>query len=729
MIYTFDVFDTLITRMTIEPKGIFALMQAQLCSNRIEGLAEHLYKYFPDFRIDAERVARQTARNHGKQEVSLQRIYESFAYMNGLAWSVCEYLMKLELEIEYEASLPVTENIELVKKYVKTDSVFLISDMYLPEAEIRKLLMKHDAIFQQLPLLVSCQVDKVKSNGSLYQYFMHQYCVVPEMWIHYGNDPHADGEMVQMLGGKWMQVNRFEMTERDKRLLLYNGHGLDMQILLGCIRGVRAYAEDMSLQYSVGAEISAPILYGYIYWVIENAKQMKIKNLFFIARDGYILKEIADYVIQKEMLDIQTGYLYGSRYAWRLPAVGNNIEALKRWFSEKCTFHCIAQLSEMLGLDESKIYLYVPKCFGYTSNLSVMEISIVRVHLLLQDEFWESVYDVVQAKRENAVCYLRQELKGKDRVAFVELNGSGYTQQCLKMLLEGIYDEDIITFFYSMDGINAVNHKGCWFKKFSYEDHRGKEVIELLARAPYGQTYGYEERQGKIFPIIANAVKDYIGGAEFEKYLFGIMASVRAIEAVGKKWVDSTKISLLYVKYAMDFVDAELQMFIGDMPFSSNSYAIDIFTYAPIITNEVMQKIESVVYRNGWCEYYLGGNLEYSLKRTSESIVRRMRSFLKQENIRPPKKYNNIHISGKIILYGAGKHGKEVYEYLLQIKECEVIHWVDKNFKEKGKEIESPEIILSEEFDVIVVAVMNIYVRQEVYYELLDMGIPLAKIL
>jgi len=119
MVYTFDVFDTLITRKTAEPKGVFLLMQERLCSadNGNNNIAHRICKYFANFRINAEVETRRLASENGKCEVTLNQIYDTFAFMNGLSSDQTQYLMRLEIETEYAVSLPIMENIDLLKKY------------------------------------------------------------------------------------------------------------------------------------------------------------------------------------------------------------------------------------------------------------------------------------------------------------------------------------------------------------------------------------------------------------------------------------------------------------------------------------------------------------------------------------------------------------------------------------------------------------------------------------
>ena len=53
MVYSFDVFDTLITRTTAEPKGIFTIMEEILRKDALyERYPLHLRRHFRQFRVE-----------------------------------------------------------------------------------------------------------------------------------------------------------------------------------------------------------------------------------------------------------------------------------------------------------------------------------------------------------------------------------------------------------------------------------------------------------------------------------------------------------------------------------------------------------------------------------------------------------------------------------------------------------------------------------------------------
>jgi len=60
---------------------------------------------------------------------------------------------------------------------------------------------------------------------------------------------------------------------------------------------------------------------------LETAKKNKLKNLYFLSRDGQILHSIAKIIIdRREDYNINCHYLYASRQLWHLPSIDCTIE-------------------------------------------------------------------------------------------------------------------------------------------------------------------------------------------------------------------------------------------------------------------------------------------------------------------------------------------------------------------------------------------------------------------
>lgn len=120
MLKTWDIFDTLIARRCIFPQGIFQIV-------------EQISKAYGF--VQARIVAEKNVSSQGNYR--LDDIYKEFQKLTGATKNICDALKKLECDVELEQCIPITENIRQVKA-----GDILISDMYLPEELMRKMLHK-----------------------------------------------------------------------------------------------------------------------------------------------------------------------------------------------------------------------------------------------------------------------------------------------------------------------------------------------------------------------------------------------------------------------------------------------------------------------------------------------------------------------------------------------------------------------------------------------------------
>lgn len=188
-LFSFDVFDTLITRKTATPQGIFVLMQYEMKKSlKYKTFEETFVRDFPLIRIHAEKLARNRIQRNGIEDINLTEIYQYVSMRGELTKSQIVSLIQLEIETELENVVPIENNIKLIKEYLSQDKrVILISDMYLTAEVIRKMLLKADDIFETIPLYVSCEYRKIKYSGNLYREVQKYECVESKQWLHKGD--------------------------------------------------------------------------------------------------------------------------------------------------------------------------------------------------------------------------------------------------------------------------------------------------------------------------------------------------------------------------------------------------------------------------------------------------------------------------------------------------------------------------------------------------------------
>lgn len=72
-----------------------------------------------------------------------------------------------------------------------------------------------------------------------------------------------------------------------------------------------------NVRAGVTAYVLAPMLCSYILWVLNEAVKSGKQRLYFLARDGWQMYQIANVLCTELQLPIECRYLYCSRYALR----------------------------------------------------------------------------------------------------------------------------------------------------------------------------------------------------------------------------------------------------------------------------------------------------------------------------------------------------------------------------------------------------------------------------
>ena len=124
--------------------------------------------------------------------------------------------------------------------------------------------------------------------------------------------------------------------------------------------------------YNIGYEILGSLLYGYSKWLLESLKRKNIKKVFFLAREGNLLKKAFDLLNDS---DVESEYIYISRRSVR-PALLqdiNNLEDLYSVVKIKDTTD-VKKFLKDVGLDIEG-YLEVFEKYNYSATTKIKSIS------------------------------------------------------------------------------------------------------------------------------------------------------------------------------------------------------------------------------------------------------------------------------------------------------------------------------------------------------------------
>lgn len=743
MVYSYDIFDTLITREVATPKGVFCLMQEALINEDCYAeISSDIKRDFMDLRIHAEEIARYCVQKNGIEDIVFDDIYKYMSMRGGLSKENCEILKQLEIEVEYDVSVGIKDNIEEVKRHIaEGNKVILISDMYLPKNIIREMLVKADDIFQNIPLYVSSEYGKIKFSGNLYRLIASKENINFNEWIHRGDNPRGDVKGAEKVG---IRANHFKfpgLTDLESELIKKYENDSRWQKLIGTSRNARL-TNSKSIPFAIGTSIGAPILTAYVEWILDICKKENIRHLYFIARDGYITKKIADIIIFKKRLEITTSYIYGSRKAWRMPSFSknnDNIRELLAW-SHINRINSIEKLADVFQISSNDILRFLSSDISTVGEFSSSIRNYV-IDIIDTREFKDFLIEKNRDFRKIAVEYLKANINTRcGKFAFVELAGSGYTQVCLSKLMQDFYCEPIHSFYFKVDQL--LEDENCKFYVYFPSRLKQNILIEALCHAPHGQTIGYDK--DTLNPILESYEDDALINHGINDYIEGICKFVKIKYGIDKyDW----EISLDNVKKTLEYVieteNEDVMNFIGDMPNSVTGREKEVIGYAPKLTDEDIRNIFKRKKGELVESYYKGTSLEYSLKRCSkEQKILIEECKVEKELADKVSDSTSIQelecvdflkrLSGKkIAIYAAGTRGQQYYQRLKDDNYFEIVAWVDRDWKCKqasGLPVCSVDALSNSEFDRVLICIDNTLVALDVKNELIKNGIDIDKI-
>ena len=678
MIYSFDVYDTLITRTTATPKGIFALMQ-----NRIENEAmylsinEKMQASFFDVRAAAEESARRLYISDKKEEISLSEIYDVIRMMIPLSDSETDALIELEIETEINNTVAVKENIdELLKIKQSGCKIILLSDMYLPDSVIKKILISIHPAFEDIPIYVSSKYGRTKATGHLYSLIRRLENLYDEQWTHIGDNEFSDCTQAERKGIIPLRNDICLLTPKEKQLIEGAETSVQYQLLIGASRNARIGNCDEV--YRMGTTIGSALLIPYAEWLIKQCKILNIERVYFVARDGFLLKKIFE-VLLKPSDKIISSYLYGSRRAWNI--------SLK--------------------------------------NESMNDINA------------EDLKNGAADRTEQLIGYLKQEINDVfSKIAFVEVHGTGKTQENLCNIVDTITDSDLISFYYFLE--NDVNDKRHHYYSYRGISSKNSHIIEFFTRALHGQTIGYEKQGDRFEPILWDDENGALKEFGYDKYIAGVIKTAELYSAaISQNHVVNVKdegIAGAYVDYLLDESFAMGDTLWCDIPFGNEmDDGYRIVRYAPKLNKKLAKSIFEDNNGNTNGTDYDGYSLYYSQLRCDDEMKNYIAGCIKNGNERNPisqKKYRikEGELGKKVVLYGAGKVGTCIYEQLKNNPDIKCVAWIDGVTEGKPAEVKLPSSIAKMSYDQVIIAVLNGIDKEDIEWELKQMGVPGEKI-
>jgi predicted HAD superfamily hydrolase len=286
-VVSFDVFDTLVTRVCFKPTDLFLFIPQHLEQSAMNARLDALS--FRHERVRAEQTARKI---FDPQEVTLDQIYECFT--ESVPAALVNAAKQAEKDLEIQMATAIAENVSIFNAARdKGQEVLCISDMYLDTATVKQIL--EGCGIKLKKIFVSSDVGARKRTGSLFKYVALR--ISNRRWsLHIGDHPISDIKMAQKVG---IPTKHYvEAVPLDAEMQVYGVLSHDPRlasIVSGSLRSTRLSKQITKNQTTrrkhfgeTIAPIAATACACFVQWQCKQFLDSNIDHIFYLARDGHL---------------------------------------------------------------------------------------------------------------------------------------------------------------------------------------------------------------------------------------------------------------------------------------------------------------------------------------------------------------------------------------------------------------------------------------------------------
>lgn len=428
---SFDIFDTMIFRAFDHPTDVFLYLETK-----------YNVPNFQSLRKEAENDARSKSKNG---EVTIADIYDVLEKQCNFKAS--EWIIR-EIETEKQICFANPYILKVFSKLKeKGKRLIVTSDMYLSSDTLRDLLTQsgYEGISQ---IYVSCDIQKSKASGELYSYIKEK--LNPGRIIHIGDNQWSDVKQANEMG--W-ESYYYPNINKDRYIYPSN-----MSTLVGSLyRGLsNAYLKCGFYQYDdyfkYGFLNGGILVYGYCQWINKLAKDKKIEQILFVARDGYIMEK----VYKKFFNEIPSSYVLFSRFsAEQITFERYTKQYINQTLGNRC------RKSSKMTIEQAFSEI------GLEFLISYLEEECVDRNILLDYNIYDRIVEFIYRHKEDIVKefekvqeqtygYYSDIIKGCKRILIVDVGWFGSCAVALDYLLREKHDKDLEVFSALIGGTPDV---------------------------------------------------------------------------------------------------------------------------------------------------------------------------------------------------------------------------------------------------------------------------------
>ena len=339
--------------------------------------------------------------------------------------------------------------------------------------------------------------------------------------------------------------------------------------------------------------VLGPALGSFPQWLLANAMARGVRRLYFLARDGYLMRQAGEILCQTLGLPVDCRYLYCSRYALRLPNFHRDQNQALDFLCRDATGITSDRILRRAGLTPQERGEILPLLdLPPHAAITRSQLPEIRRALAGCPAFLDKMDRHSREAMPGLAGYLAQAgLLEEIPYALVDSGWIGTVQNTLGNTLAAMGSRRRLEGYYF--GLYALPPEAqrtdyhCYY--FAPEDGLTKKVhfsnclFEAVFTAPHGMTLGYRHQNGRYVPRLG---PDPDSGV-FRKSQGYLCQYIQALAAQTQRLdtsaLDRQTVAKLLTAFMTRPTRAEAEAF-GSLPFSDDVLAGDEGQLAPSLT-------------------------------------------------------------------------------------------------------------------------------------------------
>ena len=476
-VISFDIFDTLITRIVDRPEAVFELIEK----------TENIPNFSKIRQEKQAEIGTILMQEKKYPHATLDEIYDYIKETTSI--DDISYLKEKEIELEKELLYPNNEIKDIVDfAWKEKKRIIVTSDMYLDLKTVEAILKKcgYDKFDH---IYLSSVEKKAKFNSELFDVVIEKENVKAGEILHIGDNYNHDYVNAKEKGLKvYHYKNTFIDTKSTNLTLAFHN---------GICRLLKLNEKDFFT--NLGAK--AGLLYLGLF---QELMALDNKKIYFLARDGYNLYHL----FNKYGKGKKASYVYASRRAMLVPSITEINDETVNSLPPFTFGQTVGEILDYVSLREvfTEEDLNEVGISNFSDTVKTLD-DFTKVHNLYKNKKNE-VLKVCEKERKAAFTYFNSLDLSKEENIFFDCGWNGSSQYFLENLLNALNINAKIKFYYTGILDNAKSRKqlkGKEFNSYLFNINDNLDlarrlidnvvILELFFGAPHNSLYHYAKNK------------------------------------------------------------------------------------------------------------------------------------------------------------------------------------------------------------------------------------------